>query len=78
MQAQSERMQTDSATANTAATQEHVYRTAGAAPSMVDTQPWRWDVDASGLHLYADREAFGSGTRPPGSRELHPGAPATT
>ncbi|MFI6269814.1 hypothetical protein [Micromonospora zamorensis] len=71
-------MQTASVTANTAATREHVYRTAGAAPSIADTHPWRWDVDASGLHLYADREAFGSGTRPTGSRQLHPGATATT
>ncbi|SCG57055.1 hypothetical protein [Micromonospora zamorensis] len=71
-------MQTDSATANTAATQEHLYRAAGAAPSIVHTQLWRWDADASGLHLYADREAFGSGTRPTDSRQLHPGAPATT
>ncbi|MGC5311545.1 hypothetical protein [Micromonospora zamorensis] len=70
-------MQTDTATANTAATQEHVYRTAVAAPSIVDTQPWRWDVDASGLHLHADREAFRVGHAPAG-QQLHPGTPATT
>ncbi|MEU4471080.1 hypothetical protein [Micromonospora sp. NPDC023888] len=51
-------MQTDSDTAITAATRERVFRTTGAAPSIVDTQRWRGDVDASGLHLYADREAL--------------------
>jgi hypothetical protein len=53
-------MQTYSVAADTAATREQVYqaaaRTAGAAPSIFNTQPWRWNVDASGLNLYADRE----------------------
>ncbi|MEU4339466.1 hypothetical protein AB0F59_33310 [Micromonospora lupini] len=65
-------MQTDSDTAITAATRERVFRTVGAAPSIVDTQPWRGDVEASGLHLYADREAFRVG------QAIAPGSPATT
>ncbi|WP_433550500.1 hypothetical protein ACQP08_21475 [Micromonospora zamorensis] len=50
-----------------------MYRAAGAAPSIVDTQPWRWDVDASGLHLYADREALRVGHAPAGQRAIAPG-----
>ncbi|MCX5066035.1 hypothetical protein OOJ91_09080 [Micromonospora lupini] len=51
-------MQTDSDTANTAAIRERQFRTAGSEPLIVNTQPWRGNVDASGLHLYTDREAF--------------------
>ncbi|WP_410816245.1 hypothetical protein [Micromonospora sp. 050-3] len=56
--AQSERMQTDSDTAITVVTRERWFRTAGTAPLIVDIQPWRGDVEVSGLHLYTDREAF--------------------
>ncbi|MFI6235436.1 hypothetical protein ACIBD9_17910 [Micromonospora sp. NPDC050784] len=65
-------MQTDSDTAITAVTSERVFRTTGAAPSIVDTQPWRGDVDASGLRLYADREAFRVGRTPAGQPAIAP------
>ncbi|WP_444948062.1 hypothetical protein [Micromonospora ureilytica] len=71
-------MQTDSATANTAATSEWVFRTVGAAPSIVDTQPWRGDVEAAGLHLYVDREAFRVGLAPAGQPAAAPRRTVTT
>ncbi|MEH1169424.1 hypothetical protein V6V47_28995 [Micromonospora sp. CPCC 205539] len=65
-------MQTDSDTAITAATREWVFRTTGTAPSIVDTQRWCGDVDASGLHLYADGEAFRVGHAPAGQPAIAP------
>lgn len=41
-------------------------RTAGAAPSVHNTQPWRWRAHPDGLELYAERERQLAATDPDG------------
>lgn len=45
---------------------EAALRMAIRAPSVHNTQPWRWRIDSDGLHLYANRELHLPSTDPDG------------
>jgi nitroreductase len=51
------------------ATLERALDTASRAPSLKNRQPWRWHVDAAGVHLYADWRR-GTGDGPSGRRDV--------